>query len=193
MFNHSQVNIIKFHKFSHSSNIYKYIFVVDYLTPGNPQAQKTNNNAAIISLLNSAPAAMTSSPVVSNLTNTAANSPASVSISSQVGSTIKCDSILGQQSQTIQPKMTNLTPQQTATLTQNILQGRKISLQTSQQQGGATRILGQTNLIAVNANSILNSAQLVGLQGQTLINQDLLQQQQTQQSQQQLSHQTPAL
>lgn len=46
---------------------------------GTPQNHKTNNNAAIISLLNSAPAAMTSSAVVNSL-NTPSNSPVTIPI-----------------------------------------------------------------------------------------------------------------
>lgn len=66
--------------FSISNNIWvKMIFVFFFYLAGTAQAHKSNSNAAIISLLNSAPAAMTSSAVVNSL-NTPSNSPVTIPI-----------------------------------------------------------------------------------------------------------------
>lgn len=136
---------------------------------------KSNNNAAIISLLNSAPAAMTSSTVVNNLNTSAVTSPCA----GQATSTT--DGPPPQQSQQHQqtPKGSPLVQSQSQTLAQNLLQGaaRKISFQPNQLQN-PNRVLNSTNLIAVNANTVLGTGQMIGIQGHTtptLIAQDVLQ------------------
>lgn len=118
---------------------------------------KTNNNAAIISLLNSAPAAMTSSTVVNNINNTPSTSPMTLSVQSNSSNQVMDGPL--QQAATLLPKTSHMG--QTT---------RKISLQSTNQlqgtvAGSQNRLLNQTNLIAVNANSVLGTAaQMVGIQ-----------------------------
>lgn len=144
----------------HSTRKTKVIF---YSHPqiGNAQSIKTNNNAAIISLLNSAPAAMTSSTVVNNINNTPSSSPMTLSVQSN-STNQTMDGVL-QQTATLLPKTTHMG--QTT---------RKISLQSANQlqataaAAGQNRLLNQTNLIAVNANAVLGTAgQMVGIQAPT--------------------------
>lgn len=128
------------------------------MNTGNVQPIKSNNNAAIISLLNSAPAAMTSSTVVNNINSTPSSSPMTLAVQSN-SSNQTMDGTM-QQTATLLPKTTHMG--QTT---------RKISLQSTNQMqatvaaGGQNRLLNQTNLIAVNANAVLGTTgQMVGIQ-----------------------------
>ncbi|XP_037038841.1 uncharacterized protein LOC119076285 [Bradysia coprophila] len=113
----------------------------------NSNAQKSSNNAAIISLLNSAPAAMTSSPVV-NSTLSASNSHGNA-----VSTSVPSDHIVNQkQSQTAMHHA----------ITQSILAGnvRKMTgnipqkQQQQQPQQQQNRIIHPTNLVSVSTNLI---------------------------------------
>lgn len=132
------------------------IFWIFRAKTGNVQPIKTNNNAAIISLLNSAPAAMTSSTVVNNINNTPSSSPMTLAVQSNSTNQTMDGSM--QQTTTMPPKATHVG--QTT---------RKISLPSNQLQatvaGAQNRLLNQTNLIAVNANTVLGTTgQMVGIQ-----------------------------
>ncbi|KAJ6648909.1 Transcription factor SPT20 like [Pseudolycoriella hygida] len=109
----------------------------------NSNAQKSSNNAAIISLLNSAPAAMTSSPVV-NSTLTASNA---------VPTSVPSENLVNQkQSQTAMHHA----------ITQSILAGNVRKMMPQKQQNR----IHSTNLVSVGTN-VINSPQInIGIQQQ---------------------------
>lgn len=138
------------HYFSYST-VYHVLTSTHFSFTANSSAQKSSNNAAIISLLNSAPAAMTSSPVV-NSTLSASNSHGNV-----IPTSVPSDNNLVNQKQS-----------QTAmhhAITQSILAGnvRKMTIPQKQQQ--QNRIIHPTNLVSVGT---INSSQLIGIQQQQI-------------------------
>lgn len=181
----------------------------------NSNAQKNassgGSNAAIISLLNSAPAAMTSSPVVnSNLTTTNLQ-PGTLNPTNLPPETLLNTKTIQQQSQIQlqqQPSNNTATIHHQA-IGQNILTAsslRKILMPTEvlqqhqqqqqqQLQAGTSRVLNSKNIIAVSSavGNIINQSQLVGIQTQggmhSIITQQDVQQQHQQQQQQHQLHQ----
>ena len=123
--------------------------------------QKTGSNAAIISLLNSAPAAMTSSPVVNNNLSTS-NLQLSTNPTNLPPDTLlntKPSSSAAPSSSVSQPTILHQTISGDKYLTGNL---RKISIQQQpqHQQAGTSRIINPTNLITVSAvGNVLNQGQ----------------------------------
>lgn len=132
------------------------------------QKSSSSSNAAIISLLNSAPAAMTSSPVVNSSLSATSLNPTSLPPETLLNAPTvpsKPSAVANNNAITIQGISGNqniiaaAAPGNMRKITMQ--QHQQMQLQHQQQQQQTSRILNQNNLIAINAvGNIINTSQL---------------------------------